>query len=99
MDVTGFDYSLPDELIAKKPLKERDASRLLYVGMDDLVDQHISDLAKLVQPGDLWVLNDTRVIPARLLGKKQSGGKVELLLLEPTAESNVWIAWGKSNKP
>ena len=95
MDISDFDYSLPDELIAKKPLKERDASRLLDLHADGLADQQISDLAKLVQPGDLWVLNDTRVIPARLLGKKQSGGKVELLLLEPTAETDIWIAWGK----
>ncbi|MES0372179.1 MAG: tRNA preQ1(34) S-adenosylmethionine ribosyltransferase-isomerase QueA [Mariprofundaceae bacterium] len=99
MDISDFDYSLPDELIAKKPLKERDASRLLNLGADGLADQHISDLVELVQPGDLWVLNDTRVIPARLLGKKPSGGKVELLLLEPTDEVDVWLAWGKSNKP
>lgn len=103
MDISDFDYSLPDELIAKKPLKQRDASRLLNMSDDELIDQHISDLVDLVQPGDIWVLNDTRVIPARLLGNKESGGKVELLLLEPIADSDgemdVWLAWGKSNKP
>ena len=55
MDVSDFDYSLPDELIAKKPLKKRDASRLLNVCADELTDLQISDLVQLVQPGDLWV--------------------------------------------
>jgi S-adenosylmethionine:tRNA ribosyltransferase-isomerase len=103
MDVTDFDYSLPDGLIARTPLVRRDASRLLEVCQDDLMDRHISDLVDLVEPGDLWVINDTRVIPARLLGNKPSGGKVELLLLEPSVkssgETDVWIAWGKANKP
>ncbi|NOR72759.1 MAG: tRNA preQ1(34) S-adenosylmethionine ribosyltransferase-isomerase QueA [Mariprofundaceae bacterium] len=99
MQLTDFDYALPEHLIAGHPLPERDASRLLDIQSDPFLDRHIADLPQLVQPGDLWVLNDTRVIPARLLGKKQSGGKVELLLLEPTAESNEWLAWGKANKP
>ncbi len=103
MDVTDFDYSLPDELIARSPLKRRDASRLLELKEEGLVDRTISDLIDLVEPGDVWVLNDTRVIPARLLGKKESGGKVELLLLEPAGEgsegADEWTAWGKSNKP
>lgn len=99
MDVTDFDYSLPDELIARTPLPERDGSRLLVVGEDDLMDGSIGDLVALVKPGDVWVINDTRVIPARLLGAKSSGGKVELLLLEPTGEADVWMAWGKANKP
>jgi S-adenosylmethionine:tRNA ribosyltransferase-isomerase len=99
MQLTDFDYALPEHLIAEHPLPERDASRLLDIQSDPFLDRHIADLPQLVQPGDLWVLNDTRVIPARLLGKKQSGGKVELLLLEPTAESGEWLAWGKANKP
>jgi len=57
------------------------------------------DLPALVRPGDVWVINDTRVIPARLLGEKESGGKVEILLLEPAGEGHVWLAWGKANKP
>jgi len=65
---------------------------------DRLDDQRIVDLPSLVRDGDLWVINDTRVIPARLLGRKASGGKVELLLLEPAAEG-CWHAWGKSNRP
>lgn len=99
MDVTDFDYSLPDELIARAPLPERDGSRLLVVGEDDLMDGSIGSLVQLVRPGDVWVINDTRVIPARLLGAKPSGGKVELLLLEPTEDVDVWLAWGKANKP
>ncbi|MFC1567783.1 tRNA preQ1(34) S-adenosylmethionine ribosyltransferase-isomerase QueA [Pseudomonadota bacterium] len=99
MQLTDFDYDLPGHLIAAHPLPERDASRLLDIQSDPFLDRHITDLPQLVRSGDLWVLNDTRVIPARLLGKKQSGGKVELLLLEPTGETDEWIAWGKANKP
>jgi len=99
MQLTDFDYDLPGYLIAAHPLPERDASRLLDVQPDLFLDRHITDLPQLVQPGDLWILNDTRVIPARLLGKKQSGGRVELLLLEPTGVADEWIAWGKANKP
>ncbi|MDX8388019.1 MAG: tRNA preQ1(34) S-adenosylmethionine ribosyltransferase-isomerase QueA [Ghiorsea sp.] len=99
MNISDFDFSLPDSLIAKSPLKQRDASRLLQVNDEQLTDSQISDLVHLVEEGDIWVINDTRVIPARLLGQKSSGGKVELLLLEPTSEDNVWLAWGKSNKP
>ncbi len=66
---------------------------------DCIADRMIRDLPDLVQAGDVWVINDTRVIPARLLGRKKSGGKVELLLLEPTGEDDVWLAWGRSNKP
>ncbi|MCF7822129.1 MAG: tRNA preQ1(34) S-adenosylmethionine ribosyltransferase-isomerase QueA [Mariprofundaceae bacterium] len=103
MQLSDFDYDLPGCLIADHPLPARDASRLLDVQPCPFVDRRIADLPQLVQPGDVWILNDTRVIPARLLGRKPSGGKVELLLLEPVtdsgSESNEWIAWGKANKP
>jgi len=101
MQVSDFDFDLPERLIAKQPLQQRDASRLLCLSDSDdtMIDRKISDLTDLVQPGDVWVLNDTKVIPARLIGKKASGGKVEVLLLEPTDTSNVWLAWGKCNKP
>ncbi|MDQ6960772.1 MAG: tRNA preQ1(34) S-adenosylmethionine ribosyltransferase-isomerase QueA [Mariprofundaceae bacterium] len=82
-----------------QPLAERDASRLLHVLDDGIADRMIRDLPELVQAGDVWVINDTKVIPARLPGRKVSGGKVELLLLEPTGEDDVWLAWWKSNKP
>ncbi len=103
MNISDFDYSLPDELIARQPLDQRDGARLLVLKEDTLMDRRVIDLVRLVQPGDVWVLNDTRVIPARLLGCKASGGKVELLLLEPMGDSNeredIWLAWGKANKP
>lgn len=99
MNISDFDYNLPEALIAKQPLTQRDASRLLVLQDDTLHDAHITDLMALVRKGDVWVLNDTRVIPARLLGQKSSGGKVELLLLEPSSETDVWQAWGKANKP
>ncbi len=99
MHINDFDYSLPDELIARQPLPERDASRLLVVGENGFSDRGIADLIGLVRPGDVWVINDTRVIPARLLGAKPSGGRVEILLLEPAGVENIWLAWGKANKP
>jgi len=99
MQISDFDFELPEHLIAKQPLKQRDASRLLCLSDNACSDAHIADLAGLVQPGDVWVLNDTKVIPARLTGAKVSGGKVEVLLLEPTGSDNCWIAWGKCNKP
>jgi S-adenosylmethionine:tRNA ribosyltransferase-isomerase len=98
MRVSDFDYQLPEPLIAKQPLAEREGSRLLVLG-EQLEDRMIRDLSQLVQPGDVWVINDTRVIPARLLGHKDSGGQVEILLLEPADEPDVWFAWGKANKP
>lgn len=100
MRLADFDYDLPEGLIAKQPLAERDASRLLYLpAKGGLEDRRIRDLPDMVRPGDVWVFNDTRVLPARLLGRKASGGRVEILLLGPAKEQHVWRAWGKSNKP
>ena len=80
-----FNYELPQELIAQQPLAERSASRLLTLdGVTGAVaDRRILDLPELVNPGDLLVFNDTRVIPARLFALKDTGGKVELLLERP----------------
>ena len=79
MQLSDFDYRLPERLIAQAPLAQRSASRLLLVDpkSDRLVDKRFNDLTALVESGDLLVFNDTRVIPARLFGRKQSGGKVE----------------------
>ncbi len=99
MQVSDFDFELPEALIAKQPLKKRDASRLLALEANRFNDLFIPNLVDLVQEGDVWVINDTKVIPARLMGKKTSGGKVEVLLLEPLSGDHVWSAWGKSNKP
>ncbi|MDX8406341.1 MAG: tRNA preQ1(34) S-adenosylmethionine ribosyltransferase-isomerase QueA [Mariprofundus sp.] len=100
MRVSDYDFELPEHCIASQPLMQRDASRMLCLSTSNnrLTDAGICDLPAMVQPGDIWVLNDTRVIPARLIGIKESGGKAEVLLLEPTDQTDVWRAWGKSNK-
>jgi S-adenosylmethionine:tRNA ribosyltransferase-isomerase len=76
-----FDYALPEELIAQRPLPERTASRLLHVttagGVEDL---RFPDLLRLLRPGDLLVVNESRVIPARVFGRKESGGQIEMLI-------------------
>ena len=80
MDRTEFHYDLPAGLIAQQPLSERTASRLLVVDGDLTEDRRFSDLPGLLRAGDLLVLNDTRVIRARLRGRKPTGGQVEMLL-------------------
>ena len=82
-----FDFDLPHQLIAQYPLADRAASRLLHVTSNQIEDRSFRDIEVLLQPGDLLVLNDTKVINARLLGRKLSGGRVEALVervLEPT---------------
>lgn len=84
MQVTDFDYYLPAELIAQVPLEPRHAARLLVMQRQTgaITHHHFSDLPSLIQPGDCLVVNDSRVIPARLLGRRlPGGGVVELLLL------------------
>ena len=80
MDRTEFHYDLPAELVAQQPLPERSASRLLVVHHDSREDRRFADLPRLLRAGDLLVLNDTRVIRARLHGHKPTGGQVEMLL-------------------
>ena len=82
MKRSDFNYQLPEALIAQKPLAERDASRLLCLNRDtgQIVDRQFTDFIDLINDTDLLVFNDTKVIPARLFGKKQSGGKVEILI-------------------
>jgi S-adenosylmethionine:tRNA ribosyltransferase-isomerase len=101
VDVADFDYELPEELIAQAPLPERDASRLLVLPRAEGEIQHrtVRELPALLAPGDLLVANDARVIPARLRGRKQgTGGKVELLLVEPLGGAD-WLALGQSGNP
>jgi S-adenosylmethionine:tRNA ribosyltransferase-isomerase len=86
LKTSDFDYDLPPEYIAQTPIEPRDASRLLVLDRqkDHLEHAHFYDLGKFLRAGDLLVLNQTRVIPARLFGRKiPSGGRVELLLLHP----------------
>src|SRR5580658_1333208 len=83
MRVDAFQYELPAELIAQHPPPERDLARLLVVptGNAELAHRRVSDLPDLLDPGSLLVVNDTRVIPARLLARKRTGGRVEWLLV------------------
>ncbi|MGZ9897711.1 tRNA preQ1(34) S-adenosylmethionine ribosyltransferase-isomerase QueA [Shewanella gaetbuli] len=82
MRVTDFSFELPDELIARYPTEQRNASRLLTLNGQNgqLADKQFTDLLELVNPGDLMVFNNTRVIPARLFGQKSTGGKLEILV-------------------
>jgi len=84
MKLSTFDYTLPPELIAQTPVEPRHASRLMVVNRrtGDITHHQFSDLPAYLNPGDILVANDTRVIPARLYGKKATGGKMELLLLK-----------------
>lgn len=88
MDPALFDYDLPPERIAQRPIEPRDAARLLVDEGPGRPPRHltVADLPSLVGPGDLLVVNDTRVLPARLLMRKPTGGEVEVLLLEPVAD-------------
>ena len=79
MKLSDFDFELPESLIAQHPSHKRTDSRLLVRG-HDFVDSHFADLGLFLKPKDLLILNDTRVIPARLFGHKESGGKVEVLI-------------------
>ena len=103
MELSDFDYPLPEELVAQEPVSPREASRLLVVPRDGqpLRDARFTDLEGLLRPGDLLVANDTRVIPARLVGVKESGGRCELLLVEPLdgEGGERWRAIGQSSKP
>jgi len=102
MQLTEFDYDLPQELIAQYPLDERAASRLLLLNRanEQITHQQFVSLPGLLRDGDLLVRNETRVIPARLLGSKQSGGQVEVLLVRQTdVLQNVWRCMTRSSKP
>ncbi|MCC7181858.1 MAG: tRNA preQ1(34) S-adenosylmethionine ribosyltransferase-isomerase QueA [Acidobacteria bacterium] len=95
MLVSEFDFDLPPELIAQEPPAERGASRLLRLGREDGAISHhrFSDLPDLLAPGDLLVVNDTRVFPARLIGRRlPGGGAAECFLVRPGAEPDTWVA-------
>ncbi len=104
MQTSDFYYDLPEELIAQHPAEPRSSSRLMAVGREtgDLQHLHFYDLGKLVRPGDLLVMNDSRVLPARLYGEKETTGSfVEFLLLKQTGEKQWEIICrpGKKCKP
>jgi len=91
--LSDFDYSIPEDLIAQHPLTQRDVSRLLVLNkMSNKIEHRIfSDITEYLNPGDVLVLNDTRVIPVRLFGRKPTGGKAEITLLREL-ETNRWEA-------
>ncbi|MFC4078331.1 tRNA preQ1(34) S-adenosylmethionine ribosyltransferase-isomerase QueA [Salinithrix halophila] len=100
MDVSLFDFDLPEELIAQTPLKDRSSSRLMVLDRKDGSVQHrrFPDLLEYLQPGDVLVLNNTRVRPARLIGsKEETGARIEVLLLKPLGEDR-WEALVKPAK-
>mgnify|MGYP001815293313 CR=1 FL=1 len=94
MRVVDFDYELPDDRVAQTPIEPRDAARLLVDrGSAPPDHHHVHDLPRLLRPGDLLVVNETRVIPARLRLRRATGGAAEVLLLEPwDADRRTWEA-------
>ncbi|HUD42928.1 MAG TPA: tRNA preQ1(34) S-adenosylmethionine ribosyltransferase-isomerase QueA [Dokdonella sp.] len=101
MKKSDFHFELPPELIAQQPLAERSASRLLLVDAADagFGDRALRDLPDLLAPGDLLVFNDTRVLPARLHGRKPTGGAVEILIERVTGAHEAIAQLGVSKKP
>lgn len=97
LTLADFDYALPQRLIAQAPLAQRSASRLLNAGGKTLLDQRISDLPSVLQPGDLLVMNDSRVMHARFQGVKATGGQVEVLV-ERILSSNEVLAQVRASK-
>ncbi|HWZ47468.1 MAG TPA: tRNA preQ1(34) S-adenosylmethionine ribosyltransferase-isomerase QueA [Herbaspirillum sp.] len=95
--LSDFDFDLPPHLIAQTPLPQRGASRLLHVDGERLIDRHFTDLADLLDPGDLLVFNDTRVLKARFFGVKASGGKVEVLV-ERVLDTRTVLAQVRASK-
>ncbi len=99
MKTADFDFHLPDELIAQYPLQQRTASRLLHLCGDKLHDRQFTDLPGLLSPNDLLVFNNTKVIPARLHGTKETGGKVEVLVERVIDEQHVLAHVRASKSP
>ena len=104
MQLSDFNYELPPELIAQHPLANRTDSRLLEVRADgenavQLIDRQFKDILSLIKPGDLLVFNDTKVIPARLHGKKETGGNIELLIERISGDKQAWVQIRASKVP
>ncbi|MDC0088516.1 tRNA preQ1(34) S-adenosylmethionine ribosyltransferase-isomerase QueA [Porticoccaceae bacterium] len=96
-----FKFDLPDELIARQPAEQRQGSRLLYLdsAAEDLRHQQFTDLLSHIEPGDLMVFNNTKVIAARLLGQKESGGKIEVLVERVLSSDSVLAHIRASKSP
>ena len=98
MKTSDFDYSLPKELIAEYPLEKRSSSRLL-VYQENIEHKSFKDVVSYFDKGDLLVLNNTSVIPARIFGKKESGGLVEVMLERIMEENKALVQIGSGNSP
>src|SRR5712691_4056478 len=92
MRLADLDYALPPELVAQEPPAERSAARLLVLDRVTGTRRHgaIGELPELLRAGDVLVVNDTRVIPARVYGRRPSGGRLELLFVAPLGEDGEW---------
>jgi len=101
MQLSDFHYDLPDDLIAQQPTQRRGDSRLLHLPVDAAhpSDRHFSEFDRLLRPGDLLVFNDTRVIPARLFGSKETGGRVEILIERLLADDEALAQVRASKSP
>src|SRR6476661_1191851 len=99
MLISEFDFQLPDELIAQSPLARRDASKMLVVDRNagTLTDRQFVDLPGQLVPGDVLVLNKTKVFPARLNGRLETGAAIEIFLIDETGE-NVWTALARPGR-
>ncbi|MEO7934883.1 MAG: S-adenosylmethionine:tRNA ribosyltransferase-isomerase, partial [Dokdonella sp.] len=101
MKKSDFNFDLPPALIAQQPLAERSASRLLLLdaAQTSMSDRQLRELPELLRAGDLLVFNDTRVLPARLFGRKETGGSVEILIERVTGSHEATAQLGVSKKP
>lgn len=97
MRVDLFDFDLPQDLIAQRPVSPRDSARLLDIAETGLADRTVRDLPTLLKRGDLLVFNDTKVIPARLFGTRAGGGKVEALLIRDLG-AGQWLSFARPAK-
>ncbi|MGB2650687.1 MAG: tRNA preQ1(34) S-adenosylmethionine ribosyltransferase-isomerase QueA [Candidatus Omnitrophota bacterium] len=90
MKLNEFHYDLPQELIAQEPLEKRDSSRLMVLDCENetITEESFRDITQHIRPGDCLVLNDTKVLPVRLYGKRETGGKVEIFLLNTDEEQS-----------
>ncbi|MDB5755035.1 MAG: tRNA preQ1(34) S-adenosylmethionine ribosyltransferase-isomerase QueA, partial [Massilia sp.] len=95
--LSDFDFDLPPERIAQFPLPDRSASRLLQLDGEHIVDRQFGDLVDLLEPGDLLVMNDTRVLKARFFGVKETGGNVEVLV-ERVLDGRTVLAQVRASK-
>ncbi|MEP6880799.1 MAG: S-adenosylmethionine:tRNA ribosyltransferase-isomerase, partial [Dokdonella sp.] len=101
MKKSDFNFDLPPALIAQQPLAERSASRLLLLdaAQTSMSDRQLRELPELLRAGDLLVFNDTRVLPARLFGRKETGGSVEILIERVIGSHEATAQLGVSKKP